>query len=61
MKPDWKDAPAWAQYLAQDFNGEWFWYENKPYMGDMSDWVINGGRCYRAGVSDYEYPPEPRP
>ena len=25
MKPDWKDAPEWANYLAQDPFGRWFW------------------------------------
>jgi len=29
-KPSWDDAPEWANYLAQDKNGEWFWYEDKP-------------------------------
>lgn len=30
MKPDWKDAPEWAQWLALDPNGDWFWYEMEP-------------------------------
>ena len=30
MKPDWKDAPKWAQWLAMDKNGGWFWYRVKP-------------------------------
>ena len=30
MKPDWKDAPEWANYLAQDKNGEWTWFSHKP-------------------------------
>ena len=32
-KPDWKDAPVWAQWLAQDSYGDWYWYprqENAP-------------------------------
>lgn len=31
MKPDWKDAPEWAQYVAMDSDGCWFWYECKPF------------------------------
>ena len=31
MKPDWNDAPEWANYLARDSDEEWCWYENKPY------------------------------
>jgi hypothetical protein len=26
-KPDWKDAPEWANYLAMDRNGAWCWHE----------------------------------
>lgn len=31
-KPSWDDAPEWAQFLAQDEGGEWYWYEHKPQM-----------------------------
>ena len=30
MKPNWSDSPAWANYLAQDEEGNWFWYASKP-------------------------------
>ena len=30
MKPDWKDAPLWANYLAQDKDGGWTWFSHKP-------------------------------
>lgn len=26
--PQWVDAPQWANYLAQDESGDWFWYEH---------------------------------
>jgi hypothetical protein len=29
-KPDWKDAPEWARFLAMDENGQWFWFEDEP-------------------------------
>ena len=29
-KPDWKGAPEWANYLAQDMNGVWYWFEFEP-------------------------------
>lgn len=32
MKPDWKDAPEWAQWLAMDGDGCWFWFEAKPLL-----------------------------
>ena len=31
MKPDWKDAPEWANWVAMDFDGTWYWYEKQPY------------------------------
>jgi hypothetical protein len=34
MKPDWKDAPEWAQYVAMDEDGDWYWYELKPELLD---------------------------
>lgn len=46
MKPDWKDAPDWANWLAQDQCGAWFWYAKKPrYEGSV--WG-NGGQFTRA-------------
>ena len=29
-KPDWKDAPDCAKYLAQDSDGDWYWWTGKP-------------------------------
>lgn len=29
-KPSWDTAPEWANWLAMDGNGEWYWYESKP-------------------------------
>lgn len=60
MKPDWKDAPEWAKWLAQDPCGDWFFYENKPFFSD-GDWSPNYGRAWFAGCSDFELAPEPRP
>jgi len=31
MKPDWKDAPEWANYLAMDQDGSWTWFQNRPH------------------------------
>lgn len=38
-KPDWKDAPQWANFLAQDESGHWFWYEKEPRVGARGNWV----------------------
>jgi len=34
MKPDWRDAPEWAYYLAQDSDSSWYWYTDKPESAD---------------------------
>lgn len=33
MKPSWKHAPEWAQWLAKGATGDWCWYETKPVLG----------------------------
>lgn len=30
MKPNWKDLPAWANFLALDGDGYWCWFEHEP-------------------------------
>lgn len=49
MKPDWKDAPDWANYLAMDGSGFWYWYEFKPTRvrigGAAGYWGEIEGRC----------------
>lgn len=65
-KPDWKDAPEWAQWLGKDANGDWWWYETEPkVMLDDTDTPVSwnfGGKCAYAGADDpVELPLEPRP
>ena len=36
MKPDWKDAPEWAEWLAMDGNGAWVWHATEPFF-DIGD------------------------
>lgn len=33
MKPEWSEAPEWANWLAQDLNGSWYWYASRPSEG----------------------------
>lgn len=28
--PDWSNAPDWANWLAKDADGTWYFYENRP-------------------------------
>lgn len=50
MKPDWKDAPEWANWLAMDMSGRWFWWEFKPEFSG-SEWIY-GGRYEIAVIND---------
>ena len=48
-KPSWKDAPLGANYLAQDENGTYTWYETEPYLGFMSylgEWLTEDNYEY---------------
>jgi hypothetical protein len=44
MKPDWKDAPYWAKFLAQNTDGRWFWHECAPFWLE-GDWHSYGHSC----------------
>lgn len=53
--PRWKDAPDWANWLAQDGDGSWYWYEHPIYAREDYDaWYEQhgfGGRIDDAGVA----------
>lgn len=42
MGINWKDAPEWANFVAMDDDGLWWWYENRPVQGD-NEWKKAGG------------------
>jgi len=39
----WEDAPEWAQWAAQDADGEWWWYEAEP-IRYVASWARHVGR-----------------
>lgn len=44
MKPDWKDAPEWANYMARDKDGEWRVFEVEPTLDTARNiWLPNQG------------------
>lgn len=47
MKPNWKDAPSWSNFVAQDENGDWWWYEYEPIIED-GNWDRSEGRYTKA-------------
>lgn len=44
MKPNWKDAPEWANYLAMDEDGRWWWYQHTPTI-NKSVWKKESGHA----------------
>lgn len=43
IKPDWKDSPPWANWLAMDDDGEWYWFELEPIFR-YGVWIGGGGK-----------------
>jgi hypothetical protein len=44
-KPSWNDAPEWAQWLAQDGDTCWWWFEEKPAVDEeIFGWISEDGR-----------------
>lgn len=61
MKPEWKYAPSWAQYLAQDSHGAWGWYEHKPViMESCQVWDIDKSSHRWQKAGDENYKPNPK-
>lgn len=44
MKVNWDEAPEWANWVAQDEDGEWWWFEDKPNFDDTF-WAVADGKC----------------
>ena len=65
-KPDWKDAPKWAKFLAQDSYGAWCWHEKEPSPIEehvFPHWSAHYGKCEVAISSskDWQNTLEKRP
>lgn len=61
MKPDWKDAPEWADFRAMDRDSQWHWYECKPVIDNSSAWTVNSGRVQRFLIKNWQDTLEERP
>lgn len=60
MKPDWKDAPKWANWLAMDSGGSWFWYENKPFV--LTEYFsFENNRTQKVNIAGWENTLQERP
>ena len=44
IRPNWDDAPEWAEWVAMDKREEWYWYSNKPNCThkNAQSWIMYG-------------------
>ena len=52
-KPTWDEVPAWANFIAQDLDGEWTAYEKKPIKLSLCHWSLRNGRFEVVGDGPY--------
>lgn len=68
-KPEWnEDTPKWANWLAKDRDGFWWWYETEPIPSTGYEWVasVRGTKVERSSRFDsrkihWKKTKEPRP
>ena len=44
-KPDWKDAPPWADWLAMDSDKQWYWHAYEPQLDKSVEMWHSRGRA----------------
>lgn len=44
VAPSWSEAPSWATWLGQDYNGRWYWFEREPARVSSGYWAVAGGQ-----------------
>lgn len=60
MKPQWSTAPEWANYIAQDKNGVWHWFEREPHRGPR-EWFKKYGSYMLEASFNWEHSLEEKP
>ena len=61
MKPGWKDAPEWANWLAMDASGAWYWYELQPSSRTNETWAFGGKFEHAGDLTPWDETKEQRP
>jgi len=51
-KPDWNDAPEWANWLgvSKTKSGEWTWYQDNPLPSPHLNYLWGGGKSESTGI-----------
>lgn len=52
IRPPWSKAPDWAKYLAQDGDGTWYWYGDRPLASTSGSkvWIRANNQAQQAVV-----------
>lgn len=58
-KPTWDKAPEWANWLACNADGEWFWYEEKPVINTDFECFTTYYDGSSHGIDSFSYYQEP--
>jgi hypothetical protein len=52
LLPDWNHAPDWANWCAQNRNGNWYWFEKMPHVFNKEGkWFTRTGQSKIAGYA----------
>lgn len=54
MKPSFSDAPHWANWLAMNQNGSWYWFEYEPTQSVLGWWYASAGVFCEAEFQDWK-------
>ena len=62
-RPSWDTAPQWANWLAQDSCGRWYWYSIEPMYTKRGEWIVEGiyGDSTKALIKSAETTLQQRP
>ena len=52
VRPDWNDAPEWANYMSMDESGKWYWWEHEPLPKFGQWWLQRDGKVKLALEAD---------
>lgn len=61
FQPSWDDAPSWANWLAQDSDGRWQWFRNKPKAKSKTFQTDSSLQIYYGGVKNWKQTLQERP
>lgn len=43
IRPEWNTAPRWANFVAMDSSGAWYWYSERPVLdASLGMWCAGG-------------------